>query len=129
MFSVLPQNTFLKFRLLKLGWVVKREIFPKLKASSKKQLLQELGNIAREKIGKPVYEIANVLMFTTIANSFGEFDENCIDLRKGNSLISINGMNGKRNHSGFFKHRTTHDAFEWYQEFNEPINETLFANL
>ncbi len=37
-------------------------IFPKLKASSKKQLLQELGNIAREKIGKPVYEIANVLM-------------------------------------------------------------------
>ncbi|MCB2091088.1 MAG: PTS IIA-like nitrogen regulatory protein PtsN [Alphaproteobacteria bacterium] len=37
-------------------------IFPNLKASSKKQLLQELGNIAKDKIGKPVYEIANVLM-------------------------------------------------------------------
>lgn len=37
-------------------------IFPKLKASSKKQLLQELGNIARKSIGKPVYEIASVLM-------------------------------------------------------------------
>lgn len=37
-------------------------IFPKLKASSKKQLLQELGNIAKNRIGKPVFEIANVLM-------------------------------------------------------------------
>ncbi|MCP5381184.1 MAG: PTS IIA-like nitrogen regulatory protein PtsN [Kordiimonadaceae bacterium] len=37
-------------------------IFPNLKASSKKQLLQELGNIAKDKIGKPVYEIANILM-------------------------------------------------------------------
>lgn len=37
-------------------------IFPKLKASSKKQLLQELGNIAKNKIGKPMFEIANVLM-------------------------------------------------------------------
>lgn len=37
-------------------------IFPKLKASSKKQLLQELGNIAKNRIGRPVFEIANVLM-------------------------------------------------------------------
>ena len=37
-------------------------IFPKLKASSKKQLLQELGNIATQQVGKPVYEIASVLM-------------------------------------------------------------------
>lgn len=37
-------------------------IFPKLKASSKKQLLQELGNIATQRVGKPVYEIASVLM-------------------------------------------------------------------
>jgi PTS system nitrogen regulatory IIA component len=37
-------------------------IFPNLKASSKKQLLQELGNIAKERIGKPVFEIASVLM-------------------------------------------------------------------
>ncbi|MBL4603705.1 MAG: PTS IIA-like nitrogen regulatory protein PtsN [Emcibacteraceae bacterium] len=37
-------------------------IFPSLKATSKKQLLQELGNLAKKAIGKPVYEIANVLM-------------------------------------------------------------------
>lgn len=37
-------------------------IYPNLKASSKKQLLQELGNIAAKKIGKPIFEIASVLM-------------------------------------------------------------------
>lgn len=37
-------------------------IFPNLKATSKKQILQELGKIAKEKINKPGYEIANVLM-------------------------------------------------------------------
>ncbi|MEJ6741246.1 MAG: PTS IIA-like nitrogen regulatory protein PtsN [Emcibacteraceae bacterium] len=37
-------------------------IFPQLKVSSKKQLLQELGNIAKIKIKKPVQEIATILM-------------------------------------------------------------------
>jgi PTS system nitrogen regulatory IIA component len=37
-------------------------IFPQLKVSSKKQLLQELGNIAKNKIKKPVQEIATILM-------------------------------------------------------------------
>ena len=37
-------------------------IYPNMKASSKKQLLQELGNMAKDKIGKPILEIANVLM-------------------------------------------------------------------
>ena len=37
-------------------------IFPSLKATGKKQLLQELGNLAKKAFGKPVYEIANVLM-------------------------------------------------------------------
>lgn len=37
-------------------------IFPKLKVTSKKQLLQELSNIARDKVGKPVYEISSILM-------------------------------------------------------------------
>jgi PTS system nitrogen regulatory IIA component len=37
-------------------------IFPQLKVSSKKQLLLELGNIAKNKIKKPVQEIATILM-------------------------------------------------------------------
>ena len=37
-------------------------IFSQLKVSSKKQLLQELGNIAKIKIKKPVQEIATILM-------------------------------------------------------------------
>lgn len=37
-------------------------IFPQLKVSNKKQLLQELGNIAKNKIKKPVQEIATILM-------------------------------------------------------------------
>lgn len=37
-------------------------IYPNMKASSKKQLLQELGTIVKDKIGKPIYEIASVLM-------------------------------------------------------------------
>jgi len=37
-------------------------IFPKLKVSSKKQLIQELGNIAKNSIKRPVHEIATILM-------------------------------------------------------------------
>lgn len=37
-------------------------IFPNLKASSKKQLLQELGSIATSKIEREPFEIASVLM-------------------------------------------------------------------
>ncbi|MBT5766571.1 PTS IIA-like nitrogen regulatory protein PtsN [Emcibacteraceae bacterium] len=37
-------------------------IYPNMKASSKKQLLQELGTIVKDKIGKPIFEIASVLM-------------------------------------------------------------------
>lgn len=37
-------------------------IYPNMKASSKKQLLQELGSIVKDKIGKPIFEIASVLM-------------------------------------------------------------------
>lgn len=37
-------------------------IYPNMKASSKKQLLQELGNIVKDKIGKPIFEIASTLM-------------------------------------------------------------------
>lgn len=37
-------------------------IYPNLKASSKKQLLQELGGIVKDKIGKPIFEIASILM-------------------------------------------------------------------
>lgn len=37
-------------------------IFPKLKATSKKQILQELGNIANKMVGKKPYEVANILM-------------------------------------------------------------------
>ena len=37
-------------------------IYPNMKASSKKQLLQELGNIAKVKIGMPIFEIASILM-------------------------------------------------------------------
>lgn len=37
-------------------------IYPNMKASSKKQLLQELGSIVKDKVGKPIFEIASVLM-------------------------------------------------------------------
>ncbi len=37
-------------------------IFPKLKATSKKQVLQELGSIAKSRINKPSHEITNVLI-------------------------------------------------------------------
>ncbi|MCC3860374.1 PTS IIA-like nitrogen regulatory protein PtsN [Pseudemcibacter aquimaris] len=37
-------------------------IYPNLKASSKKQLLQELGSIANSKIEKEPFEIASILM-------------------------------------------------------------------
>lgn len=37
-------------------------IYPNMKASSKKQLLQELASIAKDKIGRPIFEIASVLM-------------------------------------------------------------------
>ncbi len=39
-----------------------QSIFPSLKATSKKQILQELGNIANKHIGYEPFEIANVLM-------------------------------------------------------------------
>ena len=37
-------------------------IIPSLKATSKKQILQELGNVAKRMINMPSYEIANVLL-------------------------------------------------------------------
>ncbi|MFX1440560.1 MAG: Eco57I restriction-modification methylase domain-containing protein [Promethearchaeota archaeon] len=44
-------------------------------------------------------------------------------LRKGNSLISLNGWNGSENHKGYFKDPESRDSFEWRSQFPEVFDE------
>jgi len=46
------------------------------------------------------------------------------NLKRGNSLVSMNGFNGRSNHREFFENPSDIPAFEWKQEFSEVFQDS-----
>jgi len=67
-------------------------IFPKLKATSKKQVLQELGLIAKSRINKPSHEITNVLIERERLGSTGVGHGVAIPHGRFNEINQISGV-------------------------------------
>ncbi len=66
-------------------------------------------------------EIARVSLLYELATSYSEFSSRCLDLRKGNSLISLKGICGSKDLSSYFINRSLSDAFEWTDAYPDIL--------
>jgi Alw26I/Eco31I/Esp3I family type II restriction m6 adenine DNA methyltransferase len=56
----------------------------------------------------------------------GVRNETNSSLKKGNSLVSLNGLDGDRNHNHFFSNPSSRQPFEWAEEYGEVMEDGGF---